>query len=83
MSEGKKRTFFWTQPKGNKLKVVSDSKKGTLKVFNDKGEKIFERKDLSEKELKIVEENFLSIVCRKVKNIGKNLRTGKNDPMIA
>ena len=83
MSAEKERVWYWKQSKGNKLKVISNRAKGTLKVFNEKGKLIFERKDLTEKQLKIVEENFLAVVTNKIKNMGKSLYRDDFDPMIA
>jgi hypothetical protein len=82
MAEKNERVFSWKQAKGNVFKVITNIKKGTLKVYNEKGKKIFERKNLSVKELKIVEENFLKIVSQ-MGNISKKSFNDDFDPMVA
>lgn len=82
MTEKNERVFRWKQAKGNVFKVITNIKKGTLKVYNEKGKKIFERKNLSAKELKVVEENFLKIVTQ-MGNIRKKSFNDDFDPMVA
>ncbi len=82
MAETNERVFSWKQAKGNVFKVITNIKKGTLKVYNEKGKKIFERKNLSAKELKVVEENFLKIVTQ-MGNIRKKSFNDDFDPMVA
>ena len=55
--------WAWLQP-GNKVwKVVSDYDSGTICVFNENGEVVFERIGLTREIIAIVEANFLDLVA--------------------
>jgi len=55
--------WAWVQPVDRIWKVISDDEKGTLYVYNEKGELILERKGMSKEEISFIEENFLQIVA--------------------
>ena len=76
--------WTWRQTKGNKLKIISNKTKGTIKVLDEKGKILLHRNNLTNEQIKIIEEHFLSVVTNKIKNIGKSLlHTDNYDPMIA
>jgi len=74
--------WAWLQSKGNILKVVSNAKKGTIKVYNEKGKIVIKKTNLTKEQVKIVEESFLSFVAKKLNDINIKQKE-KNDPMIA
>jgi len=65
--------WAWIQPVDRIWKVVSDTEKGTLHVYNEKSELILEQKGMTKEEVSFIENNFLQIVA-------KNLNTDKISP---
>jgi len=55
--------WAWVQPVDRVWKVVSDTEKGTLSVYNEKSELILENKGMSKEQLSLIEKNFLQIVA--------------------
>ncbi len=55
--------WAWIQPVDRIWKVVSDSEKGTLFVYNEKSELILEQKGMTKEEVSFLEDNFLRIVA--------------------
>jgi len=70
------------QSKGHILKVVANTKKGSIKVYNKRGKIIIKKTNLTKEQVKIVEESFLSFVASKLNDINTRKKE-KNDPMIA
>jgi hypothetical protein len=71
-------TWNWKQPSGKMYKVISDYKKGTIIVYDDKGNLLMAKKNLSKKAIRVVEENFLGIVTK-----DDNKRFDDTNPMYA
>ena len=55
--------YAWIQPVDRIWKVVSDTEKGTLLVYNEKNELILDRKGMTKEEVTFIEDNFLQIVA--------------------
>jgi hypothetical protein len=55
--------WAWIQPVDRIWKVVSDTEKGTLYVYNEKSELILEQKGMTKEEVNFIENNFLQIVA--------------------
>ena len=55
--------WAWIQPVDRIWKVVSDTEKGTLYVYNEKSELILEQKGMTKEEVAFIEDNFLKIVA--------------------
>ncbi len=55
--------WAWVQPVDRIWKVVSDTEKGILSVYNEKSELILENKGMSKEQLSLIEQNFLKIVA--------------------
>ncbi len=55
--------WAWIQPVDRVWKVVSDTEKGTLCVYDEKSELILEHKGMSKEQLSLIEQNFLKIVA--------------------
>ena len=58
--------WIWPQPGNKAWKVISDHEKGIIRVYNEKGEIILEKRGLSRAVISIVEANFLSMVATKL-----------------
>jgi hypothetical protein len=54
--------FAWVQPVDRVWKVVTDSEKGIIKIYNERDELISEQKNLEKDAVHLIEENFLKIV---------------------
>ena len=57
-------TWNWKQPSGKTYKVISDYKNGTILVYDERGNLLMAKRNLSKKAIKLVEENFLGIVTK-------------------
>jgi len=79
MSEENEKIWSWIQSGGNKLKVISNRKKGSIKVINEDGKIILHEKNLTSEQLKLIEENFIKRVCNKIKNVGNSFYRNKYD----
>jgi len=55
--------WAWIQPVDRIWKVISDTEKGTLHVYNEKSELIMEQKGMTKEEVAFIEDNFLRIVA--------------------
>jgi len=70
-------TWKWIQP-GNRIwKVISDLRRGTIKVFDEKGNLLLKKTGLNKKAIEMIEKNFLDIVTNN--KIKKSNRIGIND----
>lgn len=61
--------WLWLQPGNKAWKVILDYQMGTIKVYNEKGETLLEKKGLSRAVISIVENNFLSAVATRLSDI--------------
>ncbi len=68
--------------KENVLKLVSNAKKGTIKVYNEKGKLILKKSSLTKEQIKIIEESFIGIILKKINEFKENQKN-RNDPMVA
>ena len=82
MGDESENTWTWYQASGNKLKVVSNAKKGFIRVYNESGEVVMEKTNLTKDQVKIVEYNFLYHVSKNSIPRSKNIHK-KFDPMVA
>jgi hypothetical protein len=82
MTSEKKRTWTWKQAGGSNLKVVSNIEKGTIQVYTKNGECVLEKKNLTPEQVKLIEQQFLSVVTKKPAQIQDSTYT-KFDPMVA
>ena len=55
--------WIWPQPGNKAWKVVSDYKAGTIKVYDEKGNLLMKKRDLSEAAIKVIEKNFFNVVA--------------------
>jgi len=76
--------WAWIQPVDRVWKVVSDTEKGTLCVYDEKSELILEHIGMSKEELYLIEQNFLKIVATNlsVNNADPIQITDEKKPMI-
>ena len=58
--------WAWVQPVDRIWKVVTDSEKGIIEVYNEKGELINGQKGLKKEEVSFIEECFFSIVATRL-----------------
>lgn len=58
--------WIWLQPGNKAWKVVSDYEKGIIRVYNEKGEVLLEKRGLSKAVISIIEVHFLNVVATKL-----------------
>lgn len=58
--------WLWIQPVDRVWKVVTDSDKGMIKIYNEKDVLISEKKDLENGAICLIEETFLKRVATKL-----------------
>ena len=65
MTNNNETVWAWIQTKGRQYKVISNKEKGTIKVYNEKNEKVTERINLSKKQVEIFKRShfFISFLC--------------------
>ena len=78
--------WAWVQPVERIWKVVTDSEKGKINIYNEKGELIMEENGLTPEAVALIEEHFLEIVAtrlterdRKIGNISGSILGGTVD----
>jgi hypothetical protein len=54
--------WAWIQPVDRVWKVVSDTEKGKISVYNEKNNLIFEQKGLSKEAVSLIEKEFLGLI---------------------
>jgi hypothetical protein len=76
--------WAWIQPLDRVWKVVSDTEKGTLCVYDEKSDLILERKGMSKEQVSLIEQNFLEVVATNlsVNNTNPIQITDEKKPMI-
>ena len=62
------KTWTWIQPGDRVWKIISDPKNGTIVVYDEDGKEILKQQGLSEKALKMVEQNFIKLVALNMDN---------------
>jgi len=63
-----KKTWIWMQPSGYKWNVETDSEKGTVTVIDQNNKVVLEQKGMDEQSVKVIEDNFMSIVAQEIKD---------------
>ncbi len=58
--------WAWMQPVDKMWKVVSDTKKGTILVYDEKSDLVLEKKGLSPEAVMLIEKHFLDVVATKM-----------------
>ncbi len=58
--------WIWVQPGYRIWKVISNYQEGTIRVFNEKGEIILERRGLTKEVISIIESNFFDLVATRL-----------------
>ena len=71
----------WLQSKATILKIVSNPKNGTIKIYNKKGKILIKKTNLTKEQVKTVEESLLGFATKKLND--ENTKQKENfDPMI-
>ena len=70
MIKKKSNIKIWQKLKGNILKIVSNPKKGTIKVYNEKGKLIIKKTNLTAQQVRDVEDNVLIFMTNRLNSVG-------------
>ncbi|MEM0467100.1 MAG: hypothetical protein QXX20_05840 [Candidatus Thermoplasmatota archaeon] len=65
---GRENIWAWLQVNGRIFKVISDAEKGIIEVFDDNGELLIRKINLTREQVHLVEQNFLHHVAKKLNN---------------
>jgi len=77
-----KKTWYWKQSQGKFLKILSDSQQGYIKVYNEKNELVLKKQNLTEEQVRLIEENFINIVVNFAQK-NKEKPSSLFDPMVS
>ena len=70
--------------KNNILKIVSNPKRGTIKIYNKKGKILMKQTNLTIDQIKNIEETILGSITKKINEFKIKQKTDeKYDPMVA
>lgn len=84
MNKKNEKKETWLQLKNNILKIVSNPKNGTIKIYNKKGKIIMKKTNLTKEQIKTIEEIFLGFIAKKLNDTKiKQKQEEKFDPMVA
>ena len=83
MPETTENRWLWQQASGKMFRVISDAKKGYIRVYNEEGTLIMKKTNLTKDQVKIIEHNFLCRVSKKSWDPSKDSPAIANDPMVA
>ena len=84
MNNGSKNIWAWLQSNNRIYKVVSNPIKGTIEVYDEKGNLVMKRENLSKKAVEVIEKNFLEVTAKKLNETPTDDSGHSNfDPMIA
>jgi len=73
----------WLHSKGNILKIVSNPKKGMIKIYNENGKILMKKTNLTKEQIKTIEESFIGFIFKKLNDMNvKQKKEEKYDPMI-
>ena len=79
-----KNKLRFIHKKGNVLKIVSNSKRGTIKVYNTKGELLLKKTNLTKEQVETIQDSFLGYITNKLNTSGrKKIKRESFDPMVA
>ncbi len=58
--------WVWMQSKKKAYKVISDIERGIIEVYNERGEIVLRKENLSRRQVEMVEKNFLVSVAKRI-----------------
>lgn len=70
--------WAWIQPVDRIWKVVSDTEKGKISVYNEKNNLIFEQKGLSKEAVSLIEKEFLGVIATNLSDPKANVANNNN-----
>jgi hypothetical protein len=63
---GSEHIWTWVQAKRRHYRVISDPERGLIEVYNERGEIVLRKENLSRRLVEMVEKNFLSSVAKRL-----------------
>ena len=83
MTKQNNKKILWSELKNNILKIVTNPKKGTVKVYDKKGKIILKKSNLTIEQIKNFEESFINSIIKKLNEVNnKHKQEEKYDPMV-
>ncbi len=71
--------WAWIQPVDRIWRVVSDTEKGKISVYNEKNNLIFEQKGLSKEAISLIEKEFLGVIATNLSETKANAVDGRGN----
>ncbi len=82
MKKGLKKLLSLIQKKGKILKVVSNSKKGTIKVYDQSGKLMIKKTNLSKDSIETIEDHLIGYITNKLNDSNELSKDESFDPMV-
>ena len=82
MKDRFKKLISLIQKKGKILKIVSNSKKGTIKVYNESGKLMMKKTNLSRDNVETIEDNLVGFITNKLNDSKQDTKDESFDPMV-
>ena len=82
MKDRFKKLIGLIQKKGKILKIVSNSKKGTIRVYNETGKLMMKKTNLSRDNVEKIEDNLVGFITNKLNDSNSNTEEESFDPMV-
>ena len=84
MIEKKDNIWTWMQSKGKIFKVISNTNKGIIPVYDENDKILMKKTNLTQEQIEKVEDSFLDSVAKNINNINvKQYLWEQFAPMIA
>ena len=79
---GSEHVWSWIKDKRRHYKVITDPERGIIEVYNEHGDIVLRRENLSRWLVELVEKNFLSTVAKRLheRSLGRPPCPPANDP---
>lgn len=58
--------WVWMQSKKKQYRVIADLDRGIIEVYNERGEIVLRKENLSRRQVEMVEKNFLASVAKRL-----------------
>jgi len=68
--------------KGKILKIVSNPKRGSIKVYDEKGKIVIKKTNLSQDQIQTIEDHLVGFITTELNGTEENSKNDTFDPMV-
>lgn len=74
--------WSWTKGKRKHYKVISDPERGVIEIYNEHGDIVLRKENLSRRLVELIEKNFLATVATRIyeRTVSRPPRPPASDP---